>query len=134
MSSNSAAESSALRSLSESYARGIDRRDRELYVGPFLAVGQVVIHQPAQSGENANAKTDRVLGQSTYEVEGDHAGGEVDCIAHHLTPDHHGGTNHVMCNRHEDVHRRHEGRWGIETRRVRGDWTEVRAATSERPA
>jgi hypothetical protein len=73
-------------------------------------------------------KTYHVLGQSTYEIDGERAVGEVYCIAHHLTPDRHGGTNYVMYIRYDDCYRRDEGVWRIETRWVIVDWTELRAA------
>jgi hypothetical protein len=138
-------DASALRRLSERYAAGIDRRDAELYFSAFNGEGCIAVHQPAEAdepirvirgaeeiGKNVElikgyARTFHILGQSSYEIDGDRATGEVYCIAHHLSPDRHGGTNYVMYIRYEDDYSRLDGRWGIEIRRVRVDWTEVRS-------
>jgi hypothetical protein len=75
------------------------------------------------------AKTFHVLGQSTYDIGDGEATGEVYCIAHHLTPDQHGGTNYVMYIRYQDVYRPDvDGRWKFARRALRVDWTETRAA------
>ena len=50
-------------------------------------------------------KTFHLLGQSTYDIGDGEATGEVYCIAHHLTPDDHGGTDYVMFIRYEDTYR-----------------------------
>lgn len=141
----------ALRYLSERYAAGIDRRDADLYVGAFHDGGCIAVHQPADADEpirlicgaeeigrnteliKGYERTFHVLGQSTYEIDGDRARGEVYCIAHHLSPDRHGGTNYVMYVRYDDDYVKREGRWGIETRRVRVDWTEVRSVGLPNP-
>lgn len=138
-------DTSALRALSERYAAGIDRRDADLYFSAFHDPGCIAVHQPAEADEpireirgaeqigrnteliKGYARTFHFLGQSSYQIEGDRATGEVYCIAHHLSPDRHGGTNYVMYIRYEDDYAKRDGRWGIETRRVRVDWTEVRS-------
>jgi hypothetical protein len=74
-------------------------------------------------------RTFHFLGQSTYDIGDSEATGEVYCIAHHLTPDQHGGTNYVMYIRYEDTYRPDaEGAWKFARRRLRVDWTETRAA------
>jgi SnoaL-like domain len=78
-------------------------------------------------------KTYHVLGQSTYEIDGDVATGEVYCMAHHLTPDPGAdppaGTNYVMFIRYDDEYRAGaDGEWRIADRRVLIDWTETRVA------
>ena len=136
----------ALRNLAERYAQGVDRRDRDVYVGAFHPDATLEVHHPTESEEGINVmrghdqigrvpdfikvypKTFHLLGQSTYDLDGDRATGEVYCMAHHLTPDRHGGTNYVMYIRYDDTYRCDDGEWRIATRRVNVDWTDQRAA------
>ena len=134
-----------LRSLAEQYARGVDRRDDvDGFVGLFLADATITIHDPSESTEPREIrgaerlaripaaiqrypKTFHMLGQSTYSIGERECTGEVYCIAHHLTPDQHGGTDYVMFIRYEDIYRRDpEGAWKFAHRRLRVDWTETR--------
>jgi len=134
-----------LRSLAEQYARGVDRRDDgDGLVGLFLADATITIHDPSESTEPREIrgaerlaripaaiqrypKTFHMLGQSTYSIGERECTGEVYCIAHHLTPDQHGGTDYVMFIRYEDRYRRDpEGAWKFAQRRLRVDWTETR--------
>ena len=68
------------------------------------------------------------MGNARYELDGDRATGEVCGMAHHLTPDRHGGTDFVMLIRYLDTYERRRGRWAISERHVLTDWTEVRTA------
>src|SRR5215207_11126873 len=113
---------SELRSLAEQYARGVDRRgDADAFVALFLPDAVISIHDPSESTEPRQIKgaerlaripesikryprTFHMLGQSTYDVDDREATGEVYCIAHHLTPDEHGGTDYVMFIRYEDTY------------------------------
>ena len=135
-----------LRSLAERYAQGVDRRDVETFVALFHDDAAIVIHDPSESTEPRELrglerlakvpeviqrypKTFHLLGQSTYDIGDGEATGEVYCIAHHLTPDVHGGTNYVMYIRYEDTYRPDvDGVWKFAERRLRVDWTETRAA------
>ena len=135
-----------LRSLAERYAQGVDRRDVETFVALFHDDAVITIHDPSESTEPRElrgierlakipeviqryAKTFHLLGQSTYEIGDGTATGEVYCVAHHLTPDVHGGTNYVMYIRYEDTYRTDaDGVWKFAQRRLRVDWTETRAA------
>jgi hypothetical protein len=139
----------ALRNLAERYAQGVDRRDREVFLSAFHPDATLAVHHPSEKEEGINVmqgheqigrvpefiqvypKTYHVLGQSTYEIDGDTATGETYCVAHHLTPDRHGGTNYVMYIRYADTYRRDGGEWRIATRRVNVDWTDHRAANPE---
>jgi hypothetical protein len=136
----------ALRNIAERYAQGVDRRNRDTFVSAFHPDATLRVHHPTEKEDGINEmrghdqigkvtdfiqvypKTYHMLGQSTYEIDGDRATGEVYCAAHHLTPDRHGGTNYVMYIRYDDVYRRDTGEWRIETRRVNVDWTDQRAA------
>jgi hypothetical protein len=134
-----------LRSLAEQYARGVDRHDDvDGFVALFLPDATITIHDPSESTEPRElrgterlaripeviqryAKTFHMLGQSTYSIGERECTGEVYCIAHHLTPDQHGGTDYVMFIRYEDTYRRDpEGAWKFAQRRLRVDWTETR--------
>jgi hypothetical protein len=135
-----------LRALAEHYAAGVDRRDRDLFLSAFHPDGVLVLLDHAdptlvratRSGHAELAdvteliaryeKTFHLIGNVRYTVDGDRATGEVYCVAHHLTPDRHGGTDHVMMIRYQDTCSRRGGRWGIDERRLITDWTETRAA------
>ena len=135
-----------LRSLAERYASSVDRRDVDTFVPLFHSDAVITIHDPSESTEPRElrglerlakiptviaryAKTFHMLGQSTYDIGDGDATGEVYCIAHHLTPDVHGGTNFVMYIRYEDTYRTDaDGTWRFAQRRLRVDWTEMRAA------
>jgi len=141
-----AATRQELRSLAERYAWGVDRRDVEGFVALFHDDAAIVIHDPSESTDPRELrgierlakvpeviqryqKTFHLLGQSTYDIGDGEATGEVYCIAHHLTPDVHGGTNYVMYIRYEDTYRPDaDGVWKFAQRRLRVDWTETRAA------
>ncbi len=136
----------ALRALADQYAIAVDRRDRAAYVGAFHPDGVLEIYRPRQldvlarrvSGHDelgrvteAIARYERtfhLVGQSTYDIDGDRATGEVYCIAHHLD----GDTDFVMFIRYEDEYTRRDGRWAIEVRRLRNEWNEVHAVEGER--
>jgi ketosteroid isomerase-like protein len=135
-----------LRSLAERYARGVDRRDVETFATLFHPDAVILIHDPSESTEPREirgierlaripeliqrySKTFHLLGQSTYAIGDREATGEVYCVAHHLTPDAHGGTNFVMYIRYEDTYRPDaDGIWKFAERRLRVDWTETRVA------
>jgi hypothetical protein len=139
----------ALRNLAERYAQGVDRRDRDLFLSAFHPDATLAVHHPSEKEEGINVmrgheqigrvpefitvypKTYHVLGQSTYAIAGDDASGETYCVAHHLTPDRHGGTNYVMYIRYADTYRRVADEWRIATRQVNVDWTDQRAANPE---
>lgn len=136
---------SELRSLAERYAHGVDRRDDvDAFVSLFHPDAVITIHDPSESTEARQIhgeriaripesikrypKTFHMLGQSTYQVGDGEATGEVYCIAHHLTPAQHGGTDYVMFIRYEDTYRPDaDGVWKFAHRRLRVDWTETRA-------
>jgi hypothetical protein len=135
-----------LRSLAEQYARGVDRHDDvDGFVALFLPDAVIEIYDPSDAAEPRVVPSERIaripesiqrydrtfhfLGQSTYDIGEGEATGEVYCIAHHLTPDQHGGTNYVMYIRYQDTYRPDaDGAWKFAQRQLRVDWTETRAA------
>src|SRR3954451_18120538 len=105
-----AATRQELRALAERYARGVDRREVETFVALFHPDAVITIHDPSDTEEPRQIRgaerlvrvpeaikrypaTFHMLGQSTYDIGDGEASGEVYCIAHHLTPDGHGGTD-----------------------------------------
>ena len=139
----------ALHALSMRYARGVDRRDAEMFVSAFHPDARVRVYSPSESSEPRSeltghselakipelirvyAKTFHFVGNSAYDIADGRATGEVYCLAHHLTPDRHGGTNYVMYIRYQDrYHPGPDGVWKIADRRVLIDWTEVRPANT----
>lgn len=72
-------------------------------------------------------RTFHLLGQSTYQVEGDRADGIVYCQAHHFWTDDSGGHNLVMYIRYHDRYERGDDRgWRLRRRDVHVEWTERR--------
>jgi len=136
----------ALRSLAECYASGVDRRDRTTLLGAFHPDATLAVYDPSDAAEPVSrreghdqigripeylsvyARTFHLLGQSVYDIGDGLATGEVYCVAHHLIPNRHGGTDRVMYIRYEDMYRPDAGgAWKIGTRRVLVDWTETHA-------
>ena len=136
----------ALRALGEQYAWAVDRRDRDAFLAVFHPDGALVLLDHADP-EQVTAtrrghaeladitdliaryeKTFHFVGNARYTIDGDRATGEVYCLAHHLTPNRHGGTDYVMMIRYQDDYSRRDGRWGIDERRLITDWTETRTA------
>ena len=132
----------ALRSLSVQYARGVDRRDLETFVavferdatlevvGPGIAPGRVTTGRDQLATViDRIARWDatfHLLGQSSYEVHGDGATGEVYCTAHHRAVEPGSTSDHVMFIRYLDEYRRgDDGEWRIATRTVHVDWSET---------
>jgi hypothetical protein len=118
-----------LRRLAVSYARGVDRRDRPLFLSAFhpdatltVASGRVLRgHDEIGRVTDLIQRFDRTfhfLGQAAYEPpdEGlDPAGtarGEVYCIAHHWHP------RTIMYIRYNDIYLQNDSGWLITARRV----------------
>ena len=136
-----------LRALSERYARGVDRRDAGQFLSAFHPQATLQVYRQSESEEPSSAmvghaqisrvpevitmypKTYHLLGQSSYDIGDETATGEVYCVAHHLTPDRHGGSDYVMFIRYDDTYTRDRADgWLITHRRVLVDWTETHAA------
>lgn len=135
----------ALRELAARYAHAVDRRDRDMFLSVFHPDGTLVLTDYSDPsvvtatlrghGELAAVtaritrydKTFHFVGTANYDVGRDQATGEVYCVAHHLTPGLHGGTDYVMLVRYQDRYSRRDGRWAIDERRLVVDWTELRA-------
>jgi len=138
----------ALASLAARYARGVDRRDVDVFRSAFHpdATLTVVREGRASSPMTGHAHLARVmdriaqydathhmLGQSIYEVDpdGEHATGEVYCVDSHLTRTDSGATNQVMYIRYLDRYTRLDSAWRISARQVVVDWSEVHDIASD---
>jgi ketosteroid isomerase-like protein len=146
ISSRAVADRMALRSLADQYAWAVDRRDRDGFLEVFHPDGVLVLldhadptvvtatragHAELAAVTELIARYERTfhfVGNARYEIDGDRATGEVYCLAHHLTPNRHGGTDYVMLIRYLDAYSRRDGVWRIDERRLVTDWTEVRTA------
>ena len=121
-----------LRRLAVSYARGVDRRDRALFLSAFHPEATLTVHsgQVLRGHDEIGRVTESVkrygttfhfLGQSAYEPPDDGldprgtARGEVYCIAHHWTE---GWPTVIMYIRYQDVYRQDDAGWLITSRRV----------------
>ena len=128
-----------LLALSRRYAAAADRRDADAFLAVFtpdarLTVcdgdgretrGTIAGHDELRAIPDRLGRWERtfhLLGQSAYEHHGDHATGEVHCVAHHLRD----GTDMVMFIRYADRYVTVGGTWQIAERRVQVDWTETR--------
>lgn len=135
----------ALRSLAERYARGVDRRDLDTFVGAFHPDARLLVFNPTETEQprvmtghdeigrvttliQRYDRTYHFLGNSFYEVDGDTATGEVYCQANHLNPGPQGAIDYVMMIRYDDRYRLADGAWKIAERKVLVDWTELRIA------
>jgi hypothetical protein len=142
-----------LRRLAVSYARGVDRRDRALFLSAFhpdatLTVPSTtvpagrVLRGHDQIGRVIEAitrfdRTFHLLGQAAYEPPDEGldpkgtARGEVYCIAHHWHP------RTIMYIRYSDIYLQNDSGWLITARRVVVDMEELEARsavwTEERP-
>ena len=135
----------ALRNLAERYAQGVDRRDRDLFLSAFHPDATLAVHHPSEKEEGINVmqgheqigrvpefikvypKTYHVLGQSTYEVDGDDATGETYCVAHHLSDLDDGSvTDRVMFIRYRDDWTNTPDGWALRLRRLAVDWIDER--------
>jgi hypothetical protein len=137
---------SEIQQLSLRYASAVDRRDSEAFVVLFHPEARLDVFEPGSEESRYTRqghadlfeiprliarypKTFHFVGNQLTEISGDEATGEVYCMARHLTPDAHGGTDFVMFIRYLDRYSRGEDRvWRFDERQVRIQWTDVQAA------
>jgi len=131
-----------LEALSRRYAAAIDHRDVPALLGVFAVDATVRVEQPGQKPGKLNGhheikriitivarfpRTAHVLGQSLFQVDGDHADGEVYCTAHHFSFDAGQGRDLVMHIRYIDRYAMGQDHsWRILHRTVCVDATEDR--------
>jgi hypothetical protein len=131
-----------VRALAERYAAAVDGRDVDAFLGVFDEDATLSTHPDGaaepRSVFHGHGELARIIDRiqvypQTFHFVGNHrvsldrpdASGEVYCLAHHLTPDAHGGTDLVMLIRYQDTYRCTD-RWRITRRRVVVDWMEYR--------
>ena len=126
------ADRDELHDLVAAYARGLDRRHFEDVAGLFTDDGQLTHRGRTTVGPADLAQAFRVLerydltthflGQQTLTVDGDHATGEVYCLAHHLSAE----DNYVMSIRYQDAYAHTPAGWRFASRELVVDWEEHR--------
>ncbi len=137
----------ALRELSLAYAAAADARDGPALVALFVGDGELVVPKypvdlrpvVTRSGPEALREVATMLGRydrtfhlvagTHFVVAGEHASGEVQCVAHHLTaadgadggP---AGTDMVWFIRYRDRYRHTASGWRIARRELHLQWVE----------
>ena len=127
----------ALRRCAEDYARGADRRDKELWravLSPDCTIegpGFSVTGREANLGsldllERMFRATRHLVHQVRAEVSGDSARGETYCTAEHRIAGEDGDMLLCWAIRYQDEWRREGGQWRISRRELVLDWEELR--------
>lgn len=136
----------AIRELVDGYAHCADRRDADGQKALFTEGTHFVVYMDGEGTEpsqeldgrealtpvfddlNQYEATTHFNGQSTIELEGDHATGESYCLAHHLSAD--GDSRKLMVAglRYVDTFARTDGDWLFAERKLFVDWTDTRAS------
>lgn len=138
----------ALRALVEQYAQGVDAKDVDAVVALFAEDGRLISHllpgteddplvrtghgqlkRALDAGLAPYLGTTHVIGGQVLELEGDHASGFTQCLAHHVyeAADGAGGRRLLlMAIRYEDRYVR-DGGWRFAERRLRLEWRDDRA-------
>lgn len=141
-------DEASLRSLSTAYAAAADARDGEGLASLFADDGALVVPNlpsdlrpvVARRGHDALVqvaemlrrydRTFHLVTNHRFAVEGDRASGEVQCVAHHVSPsgDPAGlgpaGTDTVWFIRYRDRYRRSATGWRFERRELHLQWVE----------
>ena len=139
-----AADRLAIRELVDAYAYCADRRDATGQMSlftedtDFLVYMDVSNSTPAQHIQgraalapvfdelNAYEATMHFNGQSTTELDGDHASGVAYCLAHHVKVDGSERSLMIAAIRYLDTFVKHDGIWYFSQRKLMVDWTESR--------
>ncbi len=133
------ADEAELRALSVTYARGLDRHDRDLvrsvfaddattHYGSFRG-GPDEMADMAMQALSAYQATQHVLGQINLTIDGDDAVGEVYFQAFHQHTTE--GFDRFICGRYVDRYRRSPEGWRMTHRTEVVDWTRTEPSASE---
>jgi len=133
-----AGDLAALRQTAETYARGADLRDKELWRAVLAADVELSGPGFATTGIEAALGSIDMLGQmftrtrhiihdQVAEVTGDTAQGETRCTAEHRVAREVGDRLVVWAIRYQDGWRREGGAWKLARRHLIVDWEEVRS-------
>ena len=142
-----AADRLALRELFDAYAHCADRRDAQGQKALFTADARFAVYMQGEGSEatyvlegrealtpvfadlNRYEATTHFNGQSTVDLDGEHASAESYTIAHHLyTED---GERKIMIAslRYLDTFAKIDGRWYFAERKLILDWSETRPSS-----
>jgi hypothetical protein len=142
-----AADRLAIRELFDAYAHCADRRDLEGQKALFTVDTRFAVHMDGEGTDptyvlhgrealtpvfddlNRYDVTTHFNGQSTVDLDGDHATGECYTLAHHLFVDK--GTRRIMVAslRYLDTYAKLDGAWYFAERILILDWSETRCLT-----
>jgi ketosteroid isomerase-like protein len=149
LSPQEAADRLAIRELVDAYAYCADRRDATGQMSlftedtDFLVYMDVTDPTPAQHIQgraglapvfdelNTYEATMHFNGQSTTELDGDHASGVAYCLAHHVKVDGSERSLMIAAIRYLDTFVKHDGIWYFSQRKLMVDWTENRPLDAE---
>jgi ketosteroid isomerase-like protein len=149
LSPQQAADRLAIRELVDAYAYCADRRDATGQMSlftedtDFLVYMDVTDPTPAQHIQgraalapvfdelNTYEATMHFNGQSTTELDGDHASGVAYCLAHHVKVDGSERSLMIAAIRYLDTFVKHDGVWYFSQRKLMVDWTESRPLNAE---
>jgi hypothetical protein len=136
------ADQRALERLTEEYAHATDRREPDRAAALFTEDGRFTLFMDgAESQPTAHYQgrpaiaaaidsvsrydaTTHILGQRSFEVDGQHARGETYCLAYHVRKKPGLQVNVVLAIRYLDSCVRRDGRWQLRERRLITDWME----------
>jgi ketosteroid isomerase-like protein len=136
------ADQRALERLTEDYAHATDRREPDRAAALFTEDGLFTLFMDgAESEPTARHRgrpaiteaiasvsrydaTTHMLGQRSFEVDGDQARGETYCLAYHVRKKPGLQVNVVLAIRYLDRCVRRDGRWLLRERRLVTDWTQ----------
>jgi SnoaL-like domain len=140
-----AADRLAIRQLIDAYAHHADRRQPEDQAALYAEDGRTLLYadpsasEPTQvltghaehvegfrAGLAPYAATMHFNGQSSIELDGDHATGESYCLAHHLLETEEGRTLLVLFIRYQDSFVKRDGTWRFAERKLLIDWSDSR--------
>jgi hypothetical protein len=138
----------ALRLLVDTYSRDVDRRHTDAVAALFSAQGRLVAHFYSSPDGSPTVRTGRaeiaaalvaglerylgtthVVGGQVLDIEGDRAGGETVCLAHHVYERDGERRLLVMAVRYQDSFVCESGTWRFAERQLRLDWRDDRPMT-----
>jgi ketosteroid isomerase-like protein len=149
LSPQEAADRLAIRELIDAYAHCADRRDAKGQMSLFTEDTRFLVFMDADASEptqelhgrealapvfdnlNTYQTTTHFNGQSTISLDGNRAGGESYCLAHHISTGEDGRRTLMIASiRYLDTFSKDaDGAWHFAERRLMVDWTETRTST-----